>query len=304
MSDQKIQVDISVATYKRPLLLSTMLESLAMQVLPPTTFMRIIVVDNDVNESARGIVEKFANSCKWPVVYDVEPEQNIALTRNRGLSHTTGNFVVFIDDDEYADPNWLGHLLQTSAEYKADVVFGPVLSVYPENTPRWILDGGFFERPRYISGSSRPHGATNNTLIKGSCLNGHQLWFNPAFGLTGGEDVDFFLRLAQRGARLIWCDEALVYEPVPFERMTISWLTGRALRGGQVVGRIFKRPLPFVQKSMWFVQRLIYLVIALIALPFAWVCGRARGVKVLQKVYSSFGQITSLGSIYYREYKQ
>ena len=33
-------------------------------------------------------------------------------------------------------------------------------------------------------------------------------WFDPAFALTGGEDHDFFVRLARPGARFAWADDA------------------------------------------------------------------------------------------------
>ena len=43
--------------------------------------------------------------------------------------------------------------------------------------------------------------------------------FNPAYGLTGGEDGDLLMRLMGQGARMVWCDEAYVIEPVPENRM-------------------------------------------------------------------------------------
>lgn len=303
MSEQPIHIDICIATYRRPVLLRQLLESIERQQLPVMVFLKIIVVDNDVSESARDVVAAFAGHSLWPVQYDVEPEKNIAKARNRTLSHATGDYVLFVDDDEYADDWWIRNLLKAATGFNADVVFGPVLPVYQDNTPEWIVKGKFFERPRFATGTIRSNGATGNTLVKRYCLEMVTVFFDLQYGVTGGEDIDFFNRIGLCGLRMVWCDEALVYEVVPPERMTIQWLTGRALRGGQTFGRIFKRSLPFPLKMCWLAQRVLYLVIAVFALPFVWVTGRARGVRVLQKVCSSLGHLTSVGRIYYQEYK-
>lgn len=303
MSEKEWRVDVCAATYRRTELLATLLDSLENQTLDEGVRLRIVVVDNDAETTAREVVAKFAARSRWPVVYDVEPEKNIAKARNRALAHAQGEYLIFIDDDEYASPDWLMRMLNASQAYDADVVFGPVLAVYPEGTPDWIKRGGFFDRPRMSTGTRLPHGATNNTLVRMDYIRQSGAMFNSDYGLTGGEDIDFFWNLGQQGARMVWCDEALVWEPVSRDRMRIGWLMGRALRGGQMVGRIFKRPLDARAKALWLGNRLGLLLIAVAALPFAWLGGRVWGVKVLQKVYSNVGQLTSLGEMYYQEYK-
>jgi succinoglycan biosynthesis protein ExoM len=57
--------------------------------------------------------------------------------------------------------------------------------------------------------------------------------FDSAYGLTGGEDGDLLARLVQGGARIVWCDESVVTEPVEPKRLKLRWLLLRALRGGQ-----------------------------------------------------------------------
>lgn len=303
MSKKEITIDICIATHKRPALLRQLLESINRQKLPPSVYLKIIVVDNDVNHSAQTVVSAFKDNSNWPVKYDIEPMKNIARARNRALFHAKGDYVLFVDDDEYASDGWISNLLQTANYYKADVVFGPVLPIYPKNTPGWIIKGKFFERPRFETGTVRAHGGTGNTFVKRNCLSTLSKCFDPQYGVTGGEDVDLFNRLKLRGYQMVWSDEALVYEHVPYERMAVRWLTRRALRGGQTFGRIFQRSLSVPAKVRWLMQRFVYLVLALVVLPFAWVVGKSHGVKVLQKVYSNFGQLTSIGKYFYQEYR-
>src|SRR5690349_18827718 len=92
------RVDVCVATYKRPRLLEKLLSDLRQQQLPTGVAVHVIVVDNDVEESARAVVAGFQGS-SMSLEYISEPKRNIALARNRALECAQGDLVAFIDDD-------------------------------------------------------------------------------------------------------------------------------------------------------------------------------------------------------------
>lgn len=303
VSGEPMQVDVCVATYKRTGLLEKLLQSLIRQQIDHGVAIRIVVVDNDIAESARNVVKRYAAMSEVPIRYETEPVQNIALARTRALTVCSGDYVAFIDDDEEATPKWLQHLLDAIRRFQADVVFGPVLPLYPENTPEWVRRGRFFERDRRHTGVSCPHGATNNVLISRKTIIATGLQFNPAYGRTGGEDTDFFYRLAQRGARMVWCDEALVTEGVAENRMTPGWLIRRAYRGGQMYGRVLISPKRPLARIPWVTQRVTYLAIAIVLLPLAWLWGKDAGVRALMKISSNLGHLTSQSGWLYEGYR-
>ena len=295
-------VDICIATYKRPALLRELLESLEEQQVEPGVEFRIIVVDNDSAESAREIVACFKSTSNLSVIYDVEPVQNIALARNRAMKHARADFVVFIDDDEFATPGWLEQLVSTAKTYEADVVFGPVLPLLPDNAPDWVVQGGFFERPRRVTGSVRKHGGTGNTIVNRQALKKLGFQFNRDFGLTGGGDTELFFRMHNEGYKLVWCDTALVYERIPQERMRVKWIIRRAFRGGQTYASIFCPSMSLAMKIFWGCKRLFYLTCSLAALPFLWLVRRSWGVAALQKAASNLGQLRYRSANQFQEY--
>jgi succinoglycan biosynthesis protein ExoM len=232
----------------------------------------------------------------------VEPIQNIALARNRALSAATSDHIVFVDDDEYVAEDWLENLIHTAETEKADVVFGPVIAVYPSNTPNWILRGGFFDRPRHPTGTQMPTGASGNTLIKSSSLGLLDSHFDSSYGLTGGEDAEFFSRLYKQGARMVWCDNALAYEHVPCDRMRISWLLGRSFRGGQGYWRIIVSKQSILQKIVWFFSRLVCLLVSLLLTPIWLITGKSHGIKMLRHGAIYAGQLSGVLGIYQKGY--
>jgi succinoglycan biosynthesis protein ExoM len=224
---------IGVATYRRPELLAELLRSIGASVGQARP--RIVVVDNDPAGSAAGVPPVAG----YPHEYHHESTPGIAAARNRVLSllEHGEDAVIFVDDDEVVDPSWYATLVDASRD--ADVVSGPVVARYGADLPRWIVRGRFFDRDRQASGSATRHPATNNVLVRVEALHGLQgRWFDESFSTTGGSDTELFDRMRRHGSRLVWCDDALVYEDVPSSRASGPWLWRRNVRLGNVTSRI------------------------------------------------------------------
>jgi glycosyltransferase involved in cell wall biosynthesis len=298
-----MRIDVCIATFKRPALLDRLLRDLLAQDLPAGVSTRIIVVDNDVQESARPVVEAF-QVASAALSYLTQPEQNIAITRNRALEHSRGDLIAFIDDDESAPTGWLAALLHAMEQYKADVVLGPVRGAVPPTAPHWIRSGKFFEPPALLSGSRVAlAGGTGNALVKASAIRG-KVSFDPRYGLSGSEDTDFFYSLSRSGATLVWCEEALLTEYVSEDRLTARWLLGRGFRGGQRYADVVGRPEPGIRLAGWLCTRaalaLAAGLLSLCCLPFS----RALAMRYGIRFASNLGQVSTLGDHRFQEYRE
>ena len=303
MVEKTAHIDVCIASYKRPQLLAKLLSCLAGQNLPDGVTMAAIVVDNDPAGSARSAVEA-AMAAGLPAKYFVQPEKNISLTRNMGVANATGEYIAFIDDDEHTDSGWLNKLYQTLHQYQADVVFGPVNGDLPSNAPAWLVEGHFFEQEHLKTGSVSPVRGTGNVLLRVNVIPDRLAPFNPIYGLTGGSDTDFFHRLQLAGRRFIWCEEALVKEAIPPERLTAEWWIRRAFRGGQIFAEIYVVPTSVMKKIPWFIKRIAFVFVALVGGLISWPFHKVWGVKCFQKVASNVGQLSSLFRYRYKEYAE
>ena len=95
---------VCICTYKRPEFLKRLLGELRGQDTAGLFTYSIVVADNDQLRSAQETVSDYASSSHIPIKYCVEPRQNIALTRNKAVENADGDFVAFIDDDEFVQP--------------------------------------------------------------------------------------------------------------------------------------------------------------------------------------------------------
>ena len=64
---------------------------------------------------------------------------------------------------------------------------------------------------------------TGNALLRKALFTHSNIWFDPAYGTTGGEDSDFFQKQIRNGRRFVWCDEAVVHGTRHQERCTIQF---------------------------------------------------------------------------------
>lgn len=231
-------ISIGVITRQRPEGLRRLLESLKSLefTIDPAPTLSVVVVDNDANGSAKPICDAI-DITPWPLLYIVEKRLGIPYARNAVLRESRNNcdFIAFVDDDEVVGPTWLAELLDAQRRSQADVVAGPVLPRFVDSPPKWVVEGGFFDRPRYTTGDRLRHVATGNVLVRSDSINKADMWFDNRFALTGGSDTHFFMRLASTGAVMVWSDEAVVHESIPASRLRMRWLLQRAYRGGNTL---------------------------------------------------------------------
>jgi succinoglycan biosynthesis protein ExoM len=300
-----LKLSVCIATYRRTDRLSAVLADLAAQSVKPD---QIVVVDNDAGGSARGVVEAFAAGSACPVLYAVQPERNIALTRNRTVELADGEWLAFIDDDERAPLRWLEQLMDAAQRYGADGVLGPVDPVVPATAPTWIRRGNFYDFPRMQTGDLVPLNRMRfgNIVLRGATLRAEPGPFNVAYGLTTGEDGDMLVRLVKRGARIVWCDEAVVHEPVEDKRLHLKWLLQRAISGGQEFAHkslrgTFGQVTPQSKASL-FLRALLQLCIAACLAIVCLPAGRHRAARWLIAAWANAGKLLGMCGWRYREY--
>lgn len=283
---ERHHVCVCICTYKRFRYLHRLLTELERQETEDLFDYAIVVVDNDRLASAKQVVESFAQQSRVAVTYSVQPEQNIALTRNKAVENAEGDLVAFIDDDELPDQYWLLELYKAILTYQVDGILGPVLPDYEKKPPGWVLKGRFFDRPTHPSGHVLEWDSTRtgNVLLKRKLFETDRQWFDPNYG-SGGEDRDFFRRRIADGAVFVWCNEALVYETVPSDRWKRTIMLKRALLRGRVA---FENSSAKTTASL---RSLFAVVMYAVGLPFFLVSGQHVFMTYLIKIFDHLGKV-------------
>lgn len=302
-----MKLTICVITYQRPEGLRRLMEGLRaldLDVEPPLE-LDALVVDNDPEGSARAIVDEVSPSLPFAVAYVIEELPGIPSARNRALEETRQQDVVmFIDDDEVPDRHWIGNLLRTKALVKSELVAGPVLPVFPDQAPQWLQGSGFYDPLRYEMGTDVLFAGTGNMLMDRQAIEEKALRFDPRLSLTGGSDSLFCMEARHAGLRIGWADDAVVYEWIDTERMTLRRLLHRAFRYGNILvlcerlARVTPgaRAYRLASGLMRLARGLVFVVLGGITLD------RGRSVRGLWRAADGIGVIAGFLRIRARDY--
>jgi glycosyltransferase involved in cell wall biosynthesis len=123
----------------------------------PAITVSVIVVVDDLSRVTQQVVTSIGGSNLSLLVN--ETNKGAQFTRNRGLSQTLSEFVMFLDSDDYLTGNVLSGLVSRMHETGADIAFGPFIlsdesinrcertvSLFrssPDAFRRWLTQGGY-----------------------------------------------------------------------------------------------------------------------------------------------------------------
>ena len=124
-------ISICICTYKRPEFLKKLLGAILEQNTNDNFIFSVVVIDNDLNASAKDIIKIIQKESDISITYKVEPVQNIARVRNLAISSASGNYIAFIDDDEIPIKDWIRFLYGTCRKYNVDGVLAPTARMGP-----------------------------------------------------------------------------------------------------------------------------------------------------------------------------
>jgi succinoglycan biosynthesis protein ExoM len=296
---------VCIATYRRPRLLEKLLVSLENQSLPDRVELEIIIVDNDSNKTARPIIQKFEESQRIRICYFTQTVKNISLTRNVAVEKASGDYILFIDDDEVASEKWVYYLLKTICQFNVDGAIGPVFPEFNPMTPKWMKRSDLFYLPVACTGQKAKVYYTSNCIFRADVLKEIEAPFDPRYGITGGEDTHLFARLEQQGACFVYCREGSVTEYLPPDRTCVSYLLKRALKGGNAHTR---RIIEFAGSRKIFVRffmvcKSLGLGSASLILMLSQCTSPLRRTKWLMKLASNIGRFLAAIGYHYQNYR-
>ena len=278
-------------------MLETLLRKLAIQDTGDLFQFSIVVVDNDAAGSARERVSMLQQELGIELLYDIEPDKCIAAARNRSVRMAKGNYVAFIDDDEFPPRQWLLEMYRAIDLFEADGALGPVYPYFDTNPPGWLLKSGFCDRPVIRTGTWLDWGdtRTGNVLLKRSVFDEHDLWFDVKYR-TSGSDKEYFREAMALGYRFVAVKDAPVYETVPPVRQTKKYYLQRAMVQASNERR-FRAPfLKGLAKITAPLRVIAVLGVHAVLLPCCAVQGTHALVSRLEKcVYHSSWLLTMLG---------
>ena len=240
------EIAVAVATRNRPVMLQKCLESFLSMEVPFGVTVDYLIVENNEALTMDPIVDEFARQLVHPHSVELlhEPELGIPFARNRALDAAAARqsrWLIFVDDDETVDHQWLSKLLFGAEANSYDLAGGPVTPTRPEGEvsrkqqsiyEQYVSDAHrrLVARNKGVAARRKDHIdlETNNWIGRVSSLQKAGLRFDESMRHTGGTDTDLSRRASKLGLKLGWIPEAMVYEVMRHDRLTLRYIYKRS----------------------------------------------------------------------------
>ncbi|MCR8925007.1 glycosyltransferase [Priestia megaterium] len=155
---QKDKVSVIVPIYKVENYLHRCIDSIINQTY---TNLEIILVDDGSPDNCGKIADEYEEvDSRIKVIH--KKNGGLSDARNYGMKHATGEFTIFVDSDDWLEKKMIENMVNSSSEYKADVVQSAFYYAYED---KLLFDN------RYYSINNAPIILDNQTLMHELVIN-------------------------------------------------------------------------------------------------------------------------------------
>lgn len=231
-------VSIIICCYNSSLRLPNTLNYVVNQITQNKISIEIIIVDNNSTDNTLSIAKEF--DAKFSSLFKVkivsEFSQGILFARKRGVREASYEYIVFCDDDNWLDENYILKAFNIlSNDSNIGIVGGRSIGVSSIDFPQW------FSKFELAYAVGEPHSISKDISSFG------QMWtagmgsrkslllkvFDENFpffcigrsgeNLTSGEDDEMCMRVLLLNFKLFYSKELLFYHYIEPHRLTIEY---------------------------------------------------------------------------------
>ncbi|HHY83212.1 MAG TPA: glycosyltransferase [Clostridiales bacterium] len=185
----------------------------------------VLIIDDGSTDNSGAICEEMAKKDNR-VVYIRQENQGVSVARNTGLDKARGEWITFVDSDDWVEPAMCERALWAAVESNADVVIWSFFSHYSDRvvesklvkgTTRDLTDEKDELELKTISqyyggiskGSPISAGCTWGKLYKRELIESNHIRFTP--GLIRAQDTVFSLEAFELAKKIFFLDEKLYH---------------------------------------------------------------------------------------------
>jgi len=207
----------------------------------------LLVIDNGSTDGTSCLLtEKGWRRSNLPVRVVREDALGLSNARNRALREASGEYIVFIDDDETPDVDWLRVYWETIETHRPDAFGGRIDVMFEGERPAWLQDDllGFLGKldhgeARWLTDQSTPIFGGNFGFRRATFERVGT--FDRALGRkgarnSGGEDTELYRRLIAAGCKVRWVPEALIFHRIQSQKLARGYFLDLHYRQGRIEG--------------------------------------------------------------------
>ena len=195
------KVSVIVPFYNVEKYIEKCLETLVNQTLDD---IEIILVNDGSKDKTVDIVKKYKEMYSNKIVYLEKENGGLSDARNYGIPHATGEYIAFLDSDDYVELDTYEKMYNKAKEDDSDLLECDFIWEYPDR--KKVDTGKIYNNKKEMLAYARV--VAWNKLIKRSLIEEHKMEFPKGLRY---EDVEFFYKMVPYYNKVSFVKEPLIH---------------------------------------------------------------------------------------------
>lgn len=180
-------VSVIIPVYNGEQILKISLDSLVQQ-----TYSRfeVVIINDGSSDDTEKVVAKYTSLLEIKYIY--QENSGVAMARNKGISVATGDYVCFLDADDFYEPDFIKKMYSKISSSNADVCYCGYNIVKRKKKVKKLTS---FKKRNVLEGYILGRIAVPSTgwIIRKSLIEDNGIKFPPR--ISWGEDFEFFCQV-------------------------------------------------------------------------------------------------------------
>lgn len=187
------KVSVLVPVYNTEKTLSKCLDSILEQTMIDD--IEIVIVNDGSTDNSQNIIDKYVSQYKNIIEYK-QKNQGLGATRNKGIELASGEYIAFLDSDDWADKDYYELMYKKAKEEDSELVISSYIVEIPNTNTQSITKHKIEDKISYLNELLKGNidGFSWNKLYKKSLITDNKLKFPLRGELENVEDQYFSLR--------------------------------------------------------------------------------------------------------------
>lgn len=208
MSEETKKVSFIMPVYNAADYLRQNVESILHQ---DYSLLEIILVDDGSTDNSAEIIKEYMKKDKR-VMGVFQENSGAPAARNNGLSHATGDYIQFVDSDDYLAENVTARMVREAEENQSDIVMGWYDTV-DENeeygkTVQLPVSEGTYDSKELKSTFSLATSVPGNKLLSAKMVKENAIYFDD---LKQAQDLNYYLKLLLFAKKITVIDQVVYH---------------------------------------------------------------------------------------------
>ncbi|EJT6478046.1 glycosyltransferase family 2 protein [Clostridium perfringens] len=205
------KISILVPVYNTEKTLRRCLDSLVKQTIKD---IEIIITNDGSTDGSQKIIEEYSLIDKR-IKYIIQDNKGLGVTRNSGINNAKGEYIAFLDSDDWVDEDYYEKMYEKAKKSQADLVissyFVELLSLSKSYGNKFNYKEN--EKEKYINDLLRGDitGFSWNKLYKKSMIENNKLVFPIRGELENVEDQYFSIRSVWYANKIVMMNESNIH---------------------------------------------------------------------------------------------